>query len=93
MTLVLCVILFGLAFEYVNGFHDSANAIATVVATRVLTPRQAILMAAVCNLIGALAGTAVATTIGSGLVATEAVTIHALLAAVLAAISWNLLTW
>jgi inorganic phosphate transporter, PiT family len=93
MTLVFCVILFGLVFEYVNGFHDSANAIATVVATRVLTPRQAILMAAVCNLIGALWGTAVATTIGSGLVATEAVTIHALLAAVLAAILWNLLTW
>lgn len=93
MILVLCVILFGLAFEYVNGFHDSANAIATVVATRVLTPRQAIQMAAVCNLLGALWGTAVATTIGSGLIATNAVTIHALFAAVLAAIFWNLLTW
>jgi PiT family inorganic phosphate transporter len=93
MILVLCVILFGLVFEYVNGFHDSANAIATIVATRVLTPRKAILMAAVCNLVGALWGTAVATTIGSGLVATEAVTIHALLAAVLAAVAWNLLTW
>ena len=93
MTLVLCVILCGLVFEYVNGFHDSANAIATVVATRVLTPSQAILMAAAFNLFGALWGTAVATTIGSGLVATEAVTIHALLAAVLAAVAWNLLTW
>lgn len=93
MTLVLCVILFAVVFEYVNGFHDSANAIATIVATRVLTPRQAILMAAAFNLIGALWGTAVATTIGNGLVETEAVTIHALLAAVLAAVVWNLLTW
>lgn len=93
MTLVLCVILFGLVFEYVNGFHDTANAIATIVATRVLTPRQAIVMAAICNLIGAMWGTAVATTIGSGLVATEAVTLHGLLAAVVAAIVWNLFTW
>lgn len=93
MVLVLCVILFGLIFEYVNGFHDSANAIATVVATRVLSPRQAILMAAGFNLFGALWGTAVATTIGSGLVETEAVTLHALLAAVLAAVAWNLFTW
>ena len=56
MTLVLCVILFGLAFEYINGFHDTANAIATVVSTRVLSPRQAVCLAAVCNLIGAHVG-------------------------------------
>ena len=93
MALVLCVILFGLVFEYVNGFHDSANAIATIVATRVLSARQAILMAAGFNLFGALWGTAVATTIGNGLVETDAVTLHALLAAVLAAVAWNLFTW
>ena len=70
MTLVLCVILCGLAFEYINGFHHTANAIATVVSTRVLSPRQAVFMAACCNLIGPLWGTAVATTIGKGLVDT-----------------------
>ena len=93
MTLVLCVILFGLAFEYINGFHDTANAIATVVSTRVLSPRQAVCLAAVCNLIGALWGTAVAATIGNGLVETGVVTLHTVLSALLAAILWNLLTW
>lgn len=93
MTLVLCVILFGLAFEYVNGFHDTANAIATVVSTRVLSPRQAISLATVCNLMGALWGTAVATTIGSGLVQTDAVTLETVFWALVAAIAWNLLTW
>ena len=79
MAIVLSVILFGLIFEYVNGFHDTANAIATVVSTRVLSPRQAIMLAAVCNLIGALWGTAVATTIGSGLVETDAVSLQTVL--------------
>ena len=90
MILVLSVILLGLIFEYINGFHDTANAIATVVATRVLLPRQAILMAAVCNLIGALMGTAVATTIGRGLVEMEGITLHTLLSALVAAVIWNL---
>lgn len=93
MTLIFCVILCGLVFEYINGFHDTANAIATVVSTRVLSPRQAVLMAAGCNLLGALWGTAVATTIGNGLVAAHVVTLHTLLCAVLAAILWNLFTW
>ena len=93
MTLVLCVLLFGLVFEYINGFHDTANSIATVVSTRVLSPRQAVLMAAVCNLLGAFWGTAVAETIGNGLVESHAVTLHTLFSAVLAAICWNLLTW
>jgi inorganic phosphate transporter, PiT family len=94
MTLVLCVILIGLVFEYINGFHDTANAIATVVSTRVLSPRQAVLMAAVCNLIGALWGTAVATTIGQGLVAAGVVIdLKTLLCALIAAIVWNLWTW
>ncbi len=93
MTLFLLVLLAALAFEYVNGFHDAANAIATVVSTRVLTARQAILMAAVFNLIGASAGTAVAATIGKGLVDIRFVTMSTLLAALLAAILWGLLTW
>ena len=93
MFLIICVVVCGLLFEYINGFHDTANAIATVVSTRVLTPRQAVMLAAACNLIGALCGTAVATTIGKGLVDTRVVTLHTLLSALLAAIVWNLLTW
>ncbi len=93
MTFFLLVLLAALAFEYVNGFHDAANAIATVVSTRVLTPRQAILLAAVFNLIGASAGTAVASTVGKGLVDTHVVTMTTIFAALLAAIFWNLFTW
>jgi inorganic phosphate transporter, PiT family len=93
MFLVLCVILFGLVFEYINGFHDTANAIATVVSTRVLTPRQAVFMAAACNLIGALLGTAVAATIGKGLVDAGVINLQTLVCALTAAIVWNLLTW
>ena len=68
MTLLLAVILVALIFEYINGFHDTANSIATVVSTKVLTPSQAVAMAAFTNLLGALWGTAVAKTISSGLV-------------------------
>jgi PiT family inorganic phosphate transporter len=93
MTLVALVILVALVFEYINGFHDTANAIATVVSTKVLSPRQAVLMAATCNLIGALWGTAVATTIGNGLVESGQVNLTTLLSALLAAVLWNLLTW
>ena len=60
MTLIFVVILFALVFEYINGFHDTANSIATVVATKVLTPRQAVVMAACTNLVGALMGTLMA---------------------------------
>ncbi|MFT3782228.1 MAG: inorganic phosphate transporter [Nibricoccus sp.] len=94
MTLLLLVLLAALVFEYINGFHDAANAIATVVSTRVLTPRQAILLAAIADLLGAiLFGTAVATTIGSGLVNTSVITSMTVLAALLAAIIWGLVTW
>ena len=93
MTLILLLILVALAFEYVNGFHDAANAIATSVATRVLTARQAVTMAATCDLLGALAGTAVATTIAAGLVESRAVSLTTILCALLAAIIWNLVTW
>jgi PiT family inorganic phosphate transporter len=93
--LILLIIITVLAaiFDFVNGFHDTANAIATVVATRVLTPLQAVLMAAVLNFIGAATGTAVAKTIGSGLVDTSLITQQAIVAALLAAIAWNLITW
>jgi inorganic phosphate transporter, PiT family len=93
MILIFVLIVVALAFEYVNGFHDAANAIATSVATRVLTARQAVTMAATCDLLGALAGTAVATTIASGLVDSNYVSLITILCALLSAIFWNLLTW
>ncbi|HYH91914.1 MAG TPA: inorganic phosphate transporter, partial [Candidatus Saccharimonadales bacterium] len=79
---LIVVILLAIAFDYINGFHDTANAIATSVATRALSPRRAILMAASFNFIGAFAGTAVAKTIGSGLV-DDATTTQAVVAAAL----------
>jgi len=93
MTLFLLVLFAALVFEYINGFHDTANSIATVVSTKVLTPRQAVAWAAFWNLVGALAGTAVAKTISSGLVAANAVTMLTVFAALSGAIIWNLLTW
>ena len=93
MILFIIVVLAAIAFEYINGFHDAANAIATVVSTKVLTPRQAIAMAAFFNLTGALMGTAVASTIGKGIVDTKVVDMKTVLCALLGAIVWNLLTW
>ncbi|MFN2624125.1 MAG: anion permease, partial [Chthoniobacterales bacterium] len=93
MILFIIVVLVAIAFEYINGFHDAANAIATVVSTKVLTPRQAIAMAAFFNLTGALMGTAVASTIGKGIVDTKVVDMKTVLCALLGAIIWNLLTW
>lgn len=93
MTLFLLVIAMAITFEYINGFHDAANAIATVVSTKVLTPRKAIALAAFFNLTGALAGTAVASTVGKGMVDTNVVTMGAILCALLGAIVWNLITW
>jgi PiT family inorganic phosphate transporter len=93
MTLFLLVLLAALVFEYINGFHDTANAIATVVSTKVLTPRAAIVWAAGWNLIGALAGTAVAKTISGGLVDANAVNMVTVLGALISAILWGLFTW
>jgi phosphate/sulfate permease len=90
MVLLIAVLIAALVFEYINGFHDAANAIATVVSTKVLTPRQAIILAAVGNLIGAFTGTAVAATIGIGLVDPHIVTTLTVLDALLAAIIWGL---
>ncbi len=93
MTLILIVIFVALVFEYINGFHDTANSIATVVSTKVLSPRQAIILAAFTNLLGAMWGTAVAKTIASGLVDAQFVTSQVIVCALLGAIVWNLLTW
>src|ERR1051325_1401681 len=93
MEVVILVILVALVFTYTNGFHDTANAIATVVGTKVLTPRQAIGLACVTNLFGAFFGLAVAKTISSGLVDAKFVTQAVIVSALIAAIGWNLLTW
>ena len=95
MTLVFTVIVVALVFEYINGFHDTANSIATVVSTKVLTPRQAVTMAACTNLLGAMWGTAVAKTITSGLIDTKVTTMtsEVIICALIGAIVWNLITW
>ena len=95
LTLVLIVVLTALTFEYINGFHDTANSIATVVATKVLSPMQAVALAAGMNLLGALAGTAVAKTIASGLINLDVVQVGSqlILCALIGGIVWNLITW
>ena len=95
LTLVISVIVIALVFEYINGFHDTANSIATVVATKVLTLGQAVMLAAVTNLIGALWGTAVAKTIAAGIIDTHVIEAgpQLLICALLAATAWNLITW
>ncbi len=93
MTLVLTVVLVALIFEYINGFHDTANSIATVVSTKVLTPRAAIALAAVTNLAGALVGAAVAATVAKGLVELKFVTTATIVCALFGGIVWNLVTW
>jgi PiT family inorganic phosphate transporter len=90
---LILVIALAIVFDYINGFHDTANAIATSVATRALSPRVAVLMAAAFNFIGAFAGTAVAKTIGSGLVDETTTTQTVVMAALIGAIAWNLITW
>src|SRR5438270_10797081 len=92
--LILVTIFVALAFDFINGFHDAANSIATVVSTRVLSPRLAVVWAAIFNFIAAFVfGTAVAKTISSGLVDPRQVTQHVILAALTGAILWDLLTW
>ena len=93
MTLIITVIIVALVFEYINGFHDTANSIATVVSTKVLTPREAILLAACTNLLGAFFGLAVAKTISSGLVEGAFVTQEVIICALVGGITWNLVTW
>src|SRR6185312_7985212 len=90
--MLVAVVVLAVVFDYINGFHDTANAIATSVATRALRPQVAVAMAAAFNFIGAFAGTAVATTIGAGLVDEETTTQAVIAAALLGAIAWNLLT-
>ncbi len=91
--LLVAVIGFALIFDFINGFHDAANAIATVVATRALSPQVALIGSALFNFGGALLGTEVAATIGKGLVNETAVTMPIVVCALVGAIGWNLFTW
>lgn len=91
--LLVVVIAVALSFDFTNGFHDTANSIATSVSTHALTPRQAVALAAGANLAGAFVTTAVAKTVGQGIIDTDLVTEQTLLAALLGAIAWNLITW
>jgi PiT family inorganic phosphate transporter len=93
-SFVIITILLALLFDFINGFHDSANAIATVVATKVLSPLKAVTMAAVFNLIGPLVfGTAIAAMIGKGIIDTSIVTVNLIFAALAGAVIWDLITW
>jgi PiT family inorganic phosphate transporter len=94
LILLVITILVALAFDFLNGFHDAANSIATVVSTRVLSPKLAVLWAAFFNFVAAfLFGTAVAKTIGSGMIHIESVTQYVVIAGLLGAIVWDILTW
>ncbi len=94
LILLLATVLLALTFDFINGFHDAANSIATVVSTRVLSPRIAVLWAAIFNFVAAFAlGTAVAKTVGKGMVHLEYVTQYVVLAGLIGAIIWNLITW
>ncbi len=92
-TTLVAVVLLALAFDFTNGFHDAANAIATSVSTRALTPRVAVAFAGVLNFVGAFISIEVATTVGKGIVDSNAVTVDVVLAGIVGAITWNLLTW
>jgi PiT family inorganic phosphate transporter len=92
-VLLIMVVVLTLVFDYVNGFHDTANAIATVVSTNVLPPRTAVILAALFNFIGAFLGTGVAKTIGGDIADPAAITQTVVLSALVGAITWNLITW
>ncbi len=92
-VLLVVVVVVALGFDFTNGFHDTANAVATSVSTRALSPRLAVLVAAVANLGGAFVTTAVAKTVGKGIIDTGLATEETVLAALIGAIAWNLITW
>lgn len=93
LYVTIIVVVLALAFDFINGFHDTANAIATSVSTRVLTPRVAIIMSAVLNFFGAFLSSEVAKTVGSGVIDPKAVIPEVVIAALIGAIIWNLITW
>src|SRR5215210_2294713 len=92
-VLLVIVVVVALGFDFTNGFHDTANAVATSVSTRALSPRMAVAIAAVANLAGAFVTTAVAKTVGKGIIDTGLANEKTVLAALIGAIVWNLITW
>ena len=92
-VLLVVAIVFALGFDFTNGFHDTANAVATSISTRALSPRMAVAVASAANLVGAFVTTAVAKTVGKGIIDTGLANTHTVLAAVIGAIAWNLFTW
>ena len=92
LTLV-AVVAVALFFDFTNGFHDTANSIATSVSTRALSPRAAVLSAAVLNVVGAFVSLKVAATIAKGIVNAEVITLDVVMAGLVGAITWNLVTW
>ncbi len=93
MVLLIAIVVVALVFDFTNGFHDTANAIATSVSTRAISPRLAVLMAAGLNLLGAIIYTGVARTVGEGLVDTDLVTLPIVMSALIGAVVWNFTTW
>jgi inorganic phosphate transporter, PiT family len=93
VVLLIAIVVVALVFDYTNGFHDTANAIATSVSTRAISPRVAVIMAAGLNLLGALIYTGVAKTVGEGLVNTDLVTLPVVMSALIGAVVWNFTTW
>jgi PiT family inorganic phosphate transporter len=90
---LITVIAVALFFDFTNGFHDTANAIATIVSTKAVSPKLAVLGAAVLNFLGAFISIKVATTVAKGIVIPSSITLHILLAGLVGAIIWNLITW
>ncbi len=93
VLLLITVIVVALAFDYINGFHDCANSIASVVSTKVLSPRQAVIFGATLEATGALLGVNVAKTIGAGIISSDTITLEVILCALVTAVIWNLITW
>ncbi len=91
--ILVLVVMTALAFDFTNGFHDTANAMATSIATRALPPKTAVTLSGVLNLVGAFLSLSVAATIASGLVNTHLVTLTVVFAGLVGGITWNLLTW
>lgn len=93
MIIIITIVIVALVFDFINGFHDSANAIACSVSTRVLTLKQAVIMSALLNFVGAFMNVKVAKTIGSGIVDPNSIVLEVIIAALVGAIVWNIITW
>src|SRR4029450_9753709 len=91
--LLFAVVAVALFFDFTNGFHDTANSIATSVSTRALSPRAAVISASILNFLGAFVSIEVAATIAKGIVDADAITLDVVLAGLVGAITWNLITW